>query len=201
MVFPIAMPAPRPVSTDLLAQAQRAVDYADRHLALQVVLRLCAAGERAAAALLPELTAEALIATARAQRDDHDRALLAAHRRRHAAAYKILALLRDAALGPDDLTAIQEALDSRRRRDAELRAAAAVACAASTTCGAAVALAGRDGAALAVKFGRGYVEVKSIPHAVSGRLKGPYLYQRWLDGQMRRSRYLGKATASGSQPQ
>src|SRR5262245_11722367 len=109
------MPARRRTPTHLLVAAQQAVDYADRHLALQVLLDLCTAGESGAAAL-PELTAEALIATARAQRDDHDRAVLAAHRRRHTAAQKILALLRDASLGPDDLLAIQDALDERRGR-------------------------------------------------------------------------------------
>jgi hypothetical protein len=189
------MPAHRGPRVDFLADAQRAVDYADRQLALQVLLRLCSAGERAAAAI-PELMAEALIATARIQRDDRDRAILATHRRRHAAAQKILALLRDAHLGPDDLEAIQDALDQRRRRDAERRAADAPrlleAAHATTT----AALTGRQGTALAVKLGRGYVEVKYIPHAASGRLNGPYLYQRWLDGKTRRSRYLGKASSA-----
>ncbi len=60
-------------------------------------------------------------------------------------------------------------------------------------------LAGGDGAALAVKLGRGYVEVKYIPHAGTGQLNGPYLYQRWLDGKTRRSRYLGKATTPAAQ--
>lgn len=97
------------------ASRRTPTEWADCHLALQVLLCLCSAGERAAAAL-PELTAEALIATARAERDDHDRAILAAHRRRHATAQKILVLLREGSLGPDDLTAIQDALDERRQR-------------------------------------------------------------------------------------
>jgi hypothetical protein len=68
--------------------------------------------------------------------------------------------------------------------------AASVVAAARTT--ADTELAGREGAELAVRLGRGYLEIKYIPHAATGRLHGPYLYYRWLDGKVRRSRYLGK---------
>lgn len=36
------------------------------------------------------------------------------------------------------------------------------------------------------------LELKYIPDAASCRTDGPYLYQRWSEGKVRRSRYLGK---------
>ena len=38
----------------------------------------------------------------------------------------------------------------------------------------------------------GYFEEKMIPDKKTGKLYGPYLYLRWMEGKVRRSIYLGK---------
>jgi hypothetical protein len=55
-----------------------------------------------------------------------------------------------------------------------------------------LAFAGRDGRVLAAKLGRGYLELKYIPSRSTGKVHGPYVYQRWLEAGRRRSRYIGK---------
>ena len=37
-----------------------------------------------------------------------------------------------------------------------------------------------------------WLEEKMIPDRKTGKLYGPYLYERWRDGSVCRSRYLGK---------
>ncbi len=189
------MKPPRPSPLDLLAETRRVIAADDRELALQLLLKIVAGGERIASQL-PEATAEALVATARQQRDDNDRGMLHAYRDGSIAREEIVSLIRGAELAPDDLAAIRDALDERQRRDRCTRQSAAsqvVKAARETT---AAELVGREGAALAVKLGRGYLEIKYIPHAKTGRVSGPYLYQRWSDGKVRRSRYLGKPATS-----
>jgi hypothetical protein len=46
--------------------------------------------------------------------------------------------------------------------------------------------------------GTGTIEAKMISNGHSARLFGPYLYARFTDGGRYRSRYIGKATAVGS---
>ncbi len=185
------MKPPRPIPLDMLAEARRVIAADDRELALQLLLKIGSGGERAASEL-PEATAEALVATARRQRDDNDVTVLQAYRDGSIARDEIVSLIQGAELAPDDVAAIRAALDERQRRDQVARQVAAsqvVKAARETT---AAELVGRDGAALAVKLGRGYLEIKYIPHAKTGRVSGPYLYQRWSEGKVRRSRYLGK---------
>ena len=181
----------RSTPLDVLAEARRVIAANDRELALRLLLKICSRGERTASQL-PEATAEALVATAHRQRDDNDRIVLQEHTDGIIAREEIVSMIRGAALAPDDLAAIRAALDERQRRDqlARKEGAAQIVQAARET--AAAELVGREGAALAVKLGRGYVEIKYIPHGKTGRVSGPYLYQRWSEGKVRRSRYLGK---------
>src|SRR5229473_8291102 len=91
---------------------------------LQLLLKIVAGGERIASQL-PEATAEALVATARQQRDDNDRGMLHAYRDGSIAREEIVSLIRGAELAPDDLAAIRDALDERQRRDQCARQSAA----------------------------------------------------------------------------
>jgi len=65
----------------VLADARRVIAANDRELALQLLLKICSGGERTASQL-PEAIAEALVATARRQRDDSDVTVLQAYRPR-----------------------------------------------------------------------------------------------------------------------
>ncbi len=176
---------------DVLADARRVIAANDRELALQLLLKICSGGERTASQL-PEAIAEALVATARRQQDDNGRTVLQAHNDGSIAREEIVSLIGGAPLASDDLAAIRVALDERQRRDQLARQAAAPRVVQAARETAAAELVGREGAALAVKLGRGYVEIKYIPHGKTGRVSGPYLYQRWSEGKVRRSRYLGK---------
>jgi hypothetical protein len=185
------MKPPRPLPLDLLAEARRVIASGDRELALQLLLKIGSGGERTASEL-PEATAEALVATARRQRDDNDRSVLQAHRDGSIARDDIVSMIRGAPLAPDDLAVIRAALDERQARDLLARQGAAAQVVQIARETAAAELVGREGPALAVKLGRGYLEIKYIPRGKTGRVSGPYLYQRWSEGRVRRSRYLGK---------
>src|SRR5258708_39393670 len=109
------MKPPRPILLDLLAEARRVIAADDRELALQLLLKIGSGGERIASQL-PEATAEALVATARQQRDDNDQSILHAYRDGNIAREEIVSLIRGAELAPDDLDAIRDALAERQAR-------------------------------------------------------------------------------------
>src|SRR6516162_8815552 len=87
---------------DLLAEARRIIDADDRSGALDLLLQIASRGERAASEL-PETVAHALVATARSEPDDTDRAALIAYRRVCLAREEIIALLQETQFGPDDI--------------------------------------------------------------------------------------------------
>jgi hypothetical protein len=81
-----------------------------------VLLRPGSRGDGAARDL-PEHVAAALIATARTQRDTRDRAALRAYRAASRGCDRIVALIQQAVLAPDDLDALRAALDEREQGD------------------------------------------------------------------------------------
>ncbi len=177
----------------LLLRVRSMVDANDCEGALALLLELLTGGARNAEAL-PEVAANALVATARAEgeRNDMDRAALTTYRRAALARDEVVALIREAPLGTDDLAAIQVALEQRLVQDHTSRQAAASQPLESARRQTDLAFAGRDGSALAIKLGRGYLEMKYIPNRRTGKVYGPYLYQRWVEAGRRRSRYVGK---------
>lgn len=179
----------------LLLRIRAAVDANDRGGALALLLHLLTGALQAAA--LPEVAANALVATARAEvnRDDTDRAALTAYRRAALARAEVVALIDKAPLGTDDLTVIQAALERRLVQDHLSRQAAASQVLKNARRQTDLAFAGRDGSALAIKLGRGYLEMKYIPNRRTGKVYGPYLYQRWVEAG-RRSRYVGKPASA-----
>lgn len=186
---------PRVTPREVLLQARTVIAAGDREAALRLLVAIAAQGERTAVEL-PEAVAHALVATARKERNHEDEAALRAYREMHSVRDDIVALLQDGILDPDDLAAIRQALDAREAQERAKRTAEAeelVQAARETT---EAALQGPEGRMLAVKLGRAYLEVKYIPRKDSGRLHGPYLYARWRDGRVLRSRYIGKP-ASG----
>jgi len=62
----------------VVAEARQVIAANNCELALQLLLKICSGGERTVSQL-PEATAEALVATARRQRDDNDRVVLQEH--------------------------------------------------------------------------------------------------------------------------
>lgn len=169
------------------------VDANDREGALALLLELLTGGAGNAEAL-PELAANALVATARAKgdRNDADRAAVTTYQRAALARDEVVALIREAPLGTDDLAAIQVALQQRLVQDHASRQAAAAQLLESARRQTDLAFAGRAGSALAIKLGHGYLEMKYIPNRRTGKMYGPYLYQRWVEAGRRRSRYVGK---------
>jgi hypothetical protein len=49
------------------------------------------------------------------------------------------------------------------------------------------------------RLGTGTIEAKMISNGHSAKLFGPYLYARFMEGGRYRSRYIGKASATGPQ--
>lgn len=182
---------------EVLLRVRAAVGTNDREGALALLLDLLTGGARQAEAL-PEVAANALVATARAEvdRDDADRAALTAYRRAARARDDVLALIQEAPLGTDDLAAIQAALEQRLVRDRVSRQAATSQLLERARQQTDLAFAGRAGSALAIKLGRGYLEMKYIPNRRTGKIYGPYLYERWVEAGRRCSRYVGKPASA-----
>jgi hypothetical protein len=88
--------------------------------------------------------------------------------------------------------AIQQALDERLVRDRATRQASAPQVLEAARRQTDRAFAGREGRVLAAKLGRGYLKLKYIPSRSTGKVHGPYQYQRWVEAGRRRSRYIGK---------
>jgi hypothetical protein len=177
----------------LLIRVRAVVDSGDREGALALLVELLKGGGRTAQSV-PEVVANALVATARTkgERDDADRAALAEYRGAALARDEIVALILQTPLVTDDLVAVQQALDERLARDHATRQAAAPHVLEAARRQTELAFAGREGRVLAAKLGRGYLELKYIPSRSTGKVHGPYLYQRWVEAGRRRSRYIGK---------
>ncbi len=182
---------------EVVLHVRAVVDANDREGALALLLDLLTGGTRQAEAL-PDVAANALVATARAEVDqnDADRAALTAYRRAALARDEIVALIQEAPLGTDDLAAIQAALEQRLLLDRVSRQAATSQLLERARQQTDLAFAGRAGSALAIKLGRGYLEMKYIPNRRTGKVYGPYLYERWVEAGRRRSRYVGKPASA-----
>jgi hypothetical protein len=158
------------------------LDSGDREGALTLLVELLTGGGRTAQSV-PEVAANALVATARAEgeRDDADQAALAEYRGAALARDEIVALILEAPLATDDLVAIQQALVDRLARDHATRQAAAPhvleAAARRQT---ELAFAGREGRVLAAKLGRGYLRTEVHPEPQ--HRKGTWALPVFLDG-------------------
>src|SRR5579859_7508290 len=148
----------------LLLRVRDVVDSNDRAGALTLLLELLTRGG-GGAETLPEVAANALVATARTdrERDDADRAALAAYQGSALVREEVVALIREAPLATDDLMAIQQAVAERLVQDRVAGRAAAPRVLEAARRETDLAFAGRAGGELAAKLGRGYLEVKYIP--------------------------------------
>src|SRR5919202_4160765 len=92
-----------------MVSARQAIEHGDRSGALEVLARI-ARGELAGDDLEP-VVSEALVATARAEQEEHDRAALARYQQAQAAAEQIVQLLRSTPWDRSDLARIRAVLD------------------------------------------------------------------------------------------
>jgi hypothetical protein len=178
-------------SRDPLAHVRQVIASNDREGALAVLLALITRG-RSTALELPEFVAAALIATARAARDEPDRLALQTFRQAQVAVDEILALVREAPLATDDLDRIRAAVDERQQRDRTAREGDVdklLGAARDTT---SAAFDGVQGRTLAIRLGQGWLEARYVRDRDTGHTYGPYLYQRWREAGRKRARYLGK---------
>ena len=160
------------MNDDVLAQARAAVATGDRAAALRLLARMAAESSVFEGVELSGLLGDALVATAVAQPTADDAAVIEAYRRATDALTQILHLIADAGLDSEAIAAVRTAL---ARREASL-----------IQHGRHETLAVSDGTQ-SRRVGRGWVEAKVI------RGHGPYWYWRYRDGQIQRSKYLGKA--------
>lgn len=158
----------------MLARVKHAVLEDDRSGALALLHILLSDGPETAATLTPVL-AQALIATARSQRDADDQRARRSFDEAHAVRAQICRLLSGAPLDTDDLVAIRAALDDRESQlDHELQGRLAD---------------HRDGSTPErLRLGLGWLERYWV-----GRRWGPYLRLRFRqeDGR-KRMKYIGK---------
>jgi len=153
--------------------ARQAIAHGDRQAALDLLAGV-ARGEVPGHDLEP-MVSEALVATARAEQEERDRAALARYQQTQAASHQIVQLLRSTPWDRADLAGIravldeldQELIDQEREREQPegMRTA-------------------RDSRR---RLGAGSLEAKLI------RGHGPYLYFRYREGGRHRSVYVGKA--------
>jgi hypothetical protein len=163
--------SPNPRASALLA-ARRAIEHGDRSGALAVLARI-ARGELPAEGL-ETVVSEALVATARAEQEERDRAALARYQQARAAGEQVLQLLRSTPWDRSDLAGIRAVLDEldqalleqeqERQRDRRMG----------------------GGSEDRRRLGAGSLEAKHI------RGFGPYLYYRFREGGRHRSVYVGK---------
>jgi len=160
----------------VLARVKQAILDDDRSGALALLHVLLTDGPETAARLTPVL-AQALIATARTERDADDQRARRSFDEAHAARTQICRLLRSAPLDSDDLVAIRAALEDREREidhELELRLADH-----------------RDGSTPeSLRLGVGWLERYWV-----ARRWGPYLRARFRqeDGR-KRMKYIGKVS-------
>ena len=158
----------------VLERAKQAIVDGDRTGALALLHVLLTEGPETAATLTPTL-AQALIATARTERDAEDELAHRMFDQARAARVEICRLLENALLDIEDLGIIRSALERRQLHlegEQELRLADQRAGGSSET----------------VRLGRGWLE----PYLV-GRRWGPYLRLRWReDNGRKRMKYIGK---------
>jgi hypothetical protein len=169
-------PTPNP-RTAALRTARQAIEHGDRSAALEVLARI-ARGELPAEALEP-VVSDALVATARAEQEERDRAALARYQQAQAATRQILNLLRSTPWDRSDLARIRGVVDQldqalreqeeERQRDEQM-----------------------GGGQSRRRLGTGSLEAKLI------RGFGPYLYFRFREGGRHRSLYVGKVPPASS---
>jgi len=170
-------PAPN-ARTVALQAARQAIEQGDRAAALEVLARV-ARGELPAEDLEP-VVSDALVATARAEQEERDRAALARYEAAQTARDQILQLLRSTAWDRADLARIravvdeldQELLEQEQERQHE-------------------DVIGGQGRR---RLGGGSLEAKLI------RGYGPYLYYRFRQGGRHRSIYVGKPASTTHNP-
>jgi len=152
--------------------ARQAIEHGDRQAALDLLAGV-ARGEVPGHDLEP-VVSEALVATARAEQQERDRAALARYQQTQAASHQIVQLLRSTPWDRADLARIravldeldQELVDQEEKREPTKRTPTA-----------------SDGRR---RLGAGSLEAKLI------RGHGPYLYFRYREGGRHRSVYVGK---------
>jgi hypothetical protein len=157
--------------------ARQAIAHGDRSRALEVLARI-ARGELSAEDLEP-VVSDALVATARAEREERDRAALARYQQAQAVSEQIVQLLRSTSWDRSDLARIRDVLgkldqelreqEEERQRDEQ-----------------------RGGGQSRRRLGTGSLEAKLI------RGFGPYLYYRFREGGRHRSMYVGKVAPAKS---
>lgn len=156
-----------------LLSARQAIEHGDRRAALDL-LAAVARGELPADDLEP-VVSEALVATARAEQQERDRAALARYEQARAAGAQMLHLLRATPWDHADLARIravldeldQELIDQEKEPEQPERI--------------------RTASDSRRRLGAGSLEAKLI------RGHGPYLYFRYREGGRHRSVYVGKA--------
>jgi len=156
-----------------LLSARQAVEHGDRRAALDL-LAAVARGELPTDDLEP-VVSEALVATARAEQQERDRAALARYEQARTAGEQVLHLLRAAPWDRSDLARIravldeldQELVDQEKEQEQPERL--------------------RTASDSRRRLGAGSLEAKLI------RGHGPYLYFRYREGRRHRSVYIGKA--------
>ena len=163
----------------IAASAREAIVRGDRQGALRLLNSLVLAGAQRAADLTPE-TADALVATATAERQQRDQAAVERYEQAETTYRLIADQIQRAAFEREHIAGLRAMLDARERElDDQLNDRR---------------LAGHEAPAAAIRVGSGWLEVKWIPRK-GGKATGPYLYYRVREGGHLRSRYVGKASA------
>jgi hypothetical protein len=163
----------------IAASAREAIVRGDRQGALRLLNALVLAGAQRAADLIAD-TADALVATATAERQQRDQAALEKYEEAEATYRLIADQIQRAAFEREHIAGLRALLDARERQlDDQLNDRG---------------LAGYEAPAAAIRVGSGWLEIKWIPRK-GGKATGPYLYYRVREGGHLRSRYVGKATA------
>ena len=164
----------------IVVSVREAITRGDRQAALRLLRALTLSEPQEAVALTPA-TAEALVATARAEPEERGRAAVEAYRAAEAEYLVIADQIRQTPLEREHVAGIRALLDVRERElDKELEEQR-------------LKDQGAGGASASVRVGNGWLEVKWIPRK-SGKPSGPYLYYRVREGGHLRSRYIGKAS-------
>jgi hypothetical protein len=159
-----------------MVSARQAIEHGDRSGALEVLAHI-ARGELPAEDLEP-VVSEALVATARAEQEERDRAALARYQQAQAATRQILDILRSTPWDRSDLARIRvvlDELDQALREQEEERQREQM-----------------GGGQSRRRLGTGSLEAKLI------RGFGPYLYYRFREGGRHRSMYVGKVAPAKS---
>jgi hypothetical protein len=163
----------------IAASAREAIVRGDRQGALRLLNALVLAGAQRAADLIAD-TADALVATATAERQQRDHAALDKYEQAEDTYRLIADQIQRAAFEREHIAGLRALLSARERElDDQLKD---------------LCLAGHDAPAAAIRVGSGWLEIKWIPRR-GGKATGPYLYYRVREGGHLRSRYVGKATA------